>query len=143
MLTDHKATSKYLLELWGDNTLHHKPEDYLAANYVNHQMPDASGGTSTKSLEEWKALVAEFHEGFSDVKMEILLQVAEGDFVASRWRMTAKHTGTFKDLTETGKTSTWTGVHTDRYEGGKLVETWVDWDKYSFLEGLGKINYLE
>ncbi len=24
-----------------------------------------------------------------------------------------------------------------RYEDGKLVESWVDWDKYSFLEGLG------
>ena len=82
-------------------------------------------------------MVADFHEGFSDVKMEVLLQVAEGNYVCSRWRLTAKHTGTFGDLAGTNKTSTWTGVHTDRYEGGKLVESWVDWDKYSFLEGLG------
>ena len=131
-----KATSKLLLELWGDNAPH-KAADYMAANYVNHQMPDASGGTSSKSLEEWKALVADFHKGFSDVKMEVLLQVAEGNFVCSRWRMTAKHTGPFRELAATGKTTTWTGVHTDRYEGNKLVESWVDWDKSSFLEGLG------
>ena len=139
MSADHKETSRHLLELWGDNALH-QAADYLAAGYVNHQMPDAAGGTSTKSREAWEALVADFHHGFSDVKMEVLLQVAEGDYVCSRWRLTARHTGTFKGLSGTGKTSTWTGTHTDRYEGGKLVESWVDWDKYSFLEGLGLVN---
>ena len=48
--TDYKETSKHLLELWGDNALQ-KSDDYLAANYVNHQMPDAAGGTSAKSLD--------------------------------------------------------------------------------------------
>lgn len=139
MSADHKKTSKQLLELWGDNAVH-KAADYLATNYVNHQMPDAAGGTSRKSLEEWQALVADFHKGFSDVKMEVLQQVAEGNLVCSRWRMTGKHTGPFGDLAATGKMSTWTGVHTDRYEGDQLVESWVDWDKYSFLEGLGLVS---
>lgn len=139
MSADHKATSKKLLELWGDNAPH-EADDYLSSDYVNHQMPDAAGGTSALSLAEWKALVKHFHEGFSDVKMELLLQVAEGDYVCSRWRMTGKHTGTFDGMEATGKTSTWTGVHTDRYEGGKLAESWVDWDKYSFMEGLGLLG---
>lgn len=139
MSTGHKETSRHLLELWGDNALH-KSADYFAENYLNHQMPDAKGGTSVISLEEWRALVASFHKGFSNVKMEVLLQVAEGNYVCSRWRMTATHTGTFEELKATGKTSTWTGTQTDRYEGGKLVESWVDWDKYTFLEGLGLLS---
>jgi predicted ester cyclase len=139
MSADHKATSKRLLELWGDNAVH-QAADYLAENYVNHQMPDPERGTSTKSLAEWKALVADFHKGFSNVKMEVLLQVAEGDYVSSRWRITATHTGNFQDLEPTGRTSTWSGVHTDRYQGGKLMESWVDWDKFSFLDGLGLVT---
>jgi predicted ester cyclase len=139
MAANHKATSKQLLEQWGDNTVH-KSVNFIAANYLNHQMPDAAGGTSAKSLAEWKALVADFHQGFSDVKMEVLEQVAEGNYVCSRWRMTAKHTGKFGKLAATGKTTTWTGVHTDRYEDNKLVESWVDWDKFSFLEGLGLVK---
>ncbi|QEG37663.1 ester cyclase [Bythopirellula goksoeyrii] len=139
MAIDQKATSKQLLELWGDNSVH-KADDHLSAAYVNHQMPDAAGGTSSKLLAEWKGLVTDFHQGFSDVNMEVLQQVAEGDFVCSRWRMTGKHTGTFGALEATGKTTTWTGVHTDRYEGDQLVESWVDWDKFSFLEGLGVIK---
>ncbi|QDU73398.1 SnoaL-like polyketide cyclase [Bremerella volcania] len=136
MSIDRKACSKKLLELWGDNAVH-QASDYLADDYVNHQFPDAAGGTSSKSLSEWKALVSDFHEGFSDVKMEVLLQVAEGDYVCSRWRMTATNTGAFRDANSTGKTTTWTGVHTDHYEGDKLVESWVEWDKSSWLEGLG------
>ena len=136
MSTTHKETSRQLLELWGDNELH-KSDEYFAKNYINHQMPDAQGGTSAISLEEWRALVADFHKGFSNVKMEVLLQVAEGTYVCSRWRMTGKHTGKFMEYAPTGKTTTWTGTQTDRYEDGKLVESWVDWDKSSFLEGLG------
>jgi predicted ester cyclase len=139
MAADHKETSKQLLELWGDNALHKSP-DYFAPRYVNHQMPDTAGGTSTKSLEDWKALVADFHKGFFNVKMEVLLQVAEGNYVCSRWRMTAKHTGRYMQFDATGKTTTWTGTHTDRYEGAKLVESWSDWDKHSFLEGLGLVG---
>ena len=133
----NKAASKHLLELWGDNALH-QPANFLSNDYVNHQHPDAGGGTSSLTLEAWKGLVSDFHGAFSDVRMEVLLQVAEGDLVCSRWRMTAKHTGSFRGgPAATGRTTTWTGVHTDRYEAGKLVESWVDWDKASFLEGLG------
>jgi len=139
MAADLKATSKNLLQQWGDNTVH-QSVDFIAPNYKNHQLPDAAEGRSTKTLDEWKALVANFHKGFSDVKMEVLQQVAEGNYVCSRWQMTAKHTGDFAGLAPTGKSSTWTGVHTDRYEGGKLVESWVDWDKYSFLKGLGLVE---
>ena len=139
MPADHKAMSKSLLELWGDNAVH-KAADYLAPSYVNHQRPDAAGGVSDKSLAEWQALVADFHNAFSDVKMEVLLQVAEGEVVCSRWQMTAKHTGDFGPFKATGKTTNWSGVQTDRYQGDQLVESWVDWDKSSFLEGLGLVS---
>ncbi|MEM9656894.1 MAG: ester cyclase [Planctomycetota bacterium] len=139
MSIDRKATSKHFLELWGDNAVH-LATDYLADNYVNHQFPDAAAGVSAKSLDEWKTLVSDFHSGFSDVKLELLQQIAEGDLVSSRWKMTAAHTGDFAGQPSTGKTTSWTGVQTDRYEGDKLVESWVDWDKYSWLAGLGLVG---
>ncbi|MEW4531518.1 ester cyclase [Maioricimonas sp. JC845] len=139
MPADHKATSKTFLDLWGDNAVH-EATTYLADNYVNHQVPDARGGTSDNSLAQWKELVAGFHEGFSDAKMEVLLQVAEGDYVCSRWRMTARHTGAFENRPPTGRTATWTGIQTDRYEDGKIAESWVDWDKFTWLEGIGAID---
>jgi len=31
-------------------------------------------------------------------------------------------------------------VQIDRFRRGKIVESWVDWDKYRFLEGLGALK---
>ena len=31
----------------------------------------------------------------------------------------------------------WTGVQIDRFENGKIIESWVDWDKYRLFEELG------
>ncbi|MEO0794410.1 MAG: ester cyclase [Verrucomicrobiota bacterium] len=135
-MSSNKTTSKHFLDHWGDNTPH-LAIDYVADVYVNHQFPDAAGGTSSKTFEQWKELVTSFHEAFSDVQLDVCLQVEEGNYVCSRWRMTAKHTGPFRGLEGTGNTASWTGVSTDRFDGDKLVETWVEWDKSTFLEGLG------
>ncbi|MEM1209595.1 MAG: ester cyclase [Planctomycetota bacterium] len=139
-MPNHKETSKHFIQLWGDNTPH-LATDYVAPGYVNHQLPDAFAGTSTLDFAQWQALVKDFHEKFSDVRADILLQVAEGEYVSTRFEFTATNTGPFDDHhPATGNTSTWTGTQTDRYQDGKLVESWVDWDKYSFLKGLGLID---
>ncbi len=40
----------------------------------------------------------------------------------------------------TGKEITWTGVQIDRFAYGIFVESWVDWDKYSFFLALGLVS---
>ena len=69
-----------------------------------------------------------------------MIQIAEGYQVATRWEFTATHTGDFIGAAPTGKQIIWTGVQIDRFEDGKIVESWVDWDKYRFLEGLGLVK---
>jgi predicted ester cyclase len=115
-------------------------EDVLGGSYQNHREPGAGGGTSTMDLEEWEELLKSYHEAFSDSKVDILSQIAENDMVATRWRITAYHTGEFAGFAPTQKQSTWTGVSTDRFENGKIVESWVNWDKYTFLDGLGLVR---
>ncbi|MCG8585841.1 MAG: ester cyclase [Pirellulales bacterium] len=138
-LDDNKAMSREVLAMWGAGSSK-TAEEILAPDYVNHQMPDVEGSVSSKSLEEWKSLVADFKRGFPDSQCEILVQVAEGNYVASRWQLTGTHTGDFRDMKATGKRATWTGVHTDRFADGKMVESWVEWDKYRFLDELGQLG---
>ena len=136
---EQKALSRRALEFWAsDNS--DSPEDVFVENYANHQEPDVEGGVSTKSLAEWNELVAEFHESFSDSQVEVTHQIAEGDLVANRWVFTATHTGPFMEKAPTGARVTWTGVQIDRFRDGKIVESWVDWDKYRFLQGIGLIS---
>lgn len=136
MSIDHKQTSQHFLELWGDNVPHH-PVDFLAEGYVNHQLPNArSDAPANITTAEWQALLDEFHKGFSDVKIEILQQIEEGDLVATRFQMSATNSGGFAGLAATNKSATWTGVETDRYEGDQLAESWVNWDKTAMLDAL-------
>jgi hypothetical protein len=37
----------------------------------------------------------------------------------------------------TGKQIAWTGAQIDRFEGGKIAETWVNWDKSTMFQQLG------
>ena len=138
-IDEKKKISRRAVEMWASNNSD-KPEDIFSENYVNHQAPDVEGGVSDKSLEAWKELVTGYHESFSDSKVLLLMQIAEGDLVATRWEFTATHTGQFMGLAPTQKRITWTGVQIDRFEDGKIAESWVDWDKYRFLEGLGLVK---
>lgn len=136
---DLKNTSRRAIEMWASNHSD-RPEDIFADNYINHQEPDVEGGVSTKDLKAWIELVNDYHGSFSDSKVHVMQQIAEGDLVATRWEFTATHTGEFMGLAPTGKEITWTGVQIDRYKDGKIVESWVDWDKFRLFEGLGLVN---
>ena len=138
-LDDHKEMSRRAISMWASNNSD-RPEEIFAESYVNHQEPDAEGGVSKKSLEAWEGLVSDYHKSFSNSKALILMQIAQGDRVATRWEFTATHTGDFMGLSPTGKQVTWTGVQIDRFEDGRIVESWVDWDKYRFFEGLGLLK---
>jgi len=133
---DDKVLARRSLEMWAsDNT--DRPEDIFAETYVNHQESDAKGGVSSLDLAGWKAVVEDNRRAFSDFQVRILVQIAEGDLVATRWRFSATHTGDYLGHPATGKRASWTGVQIDRFDKGKIVESWVDWDKYRLFEELG------
>ena len=125
--------------MWGSNNTD-KPEAVFAAAYVNHQESGAAGGVRSLDLTGWKAVVAENHRAFSDFEVRILMQIAEGALVATRWQFSATQTGPYLGHPPTGKRATWTGVQIDRFENGKIAESWVDWDKYRLFEALGFVK---
>ena len=141
-LDDQKVLSRRALGMWASINSD-LPEDIFAGNYVNHQEPDVEGGVTSKSLDAWKKLVAGYHDAFSSSKVVVLMQIAEGDLVATRWEFTATHTGDYMGRATTNKEITWTGVEIDRFEDDKTVESWVDWDKYRLFEGLGLVKQLQ
>jgi predicted ester cyclase len=135
-LDDEKSLARRSLQMWAsDNT--DKPEKVFAADYVNHQEPAAVGGVKNIDLEGWKAVVEDNHRAFSDFQVRILMQIAEGDLVATRWQFSATQTGPYLGHPPTGNRATWTGVQIDRFENGKIVESWVDWDKFRLFTELG------
>jgi predicted ester cyclase len=105
-LYEHKGMSQRSIGMWASNNSD-RSEDIFAENYVNHQEPDIEGGVSDKNLGVWKELVSEYHKSFSNSKVLVLMQIAEGDLVATRWEFTATHVGDFMGLAPTGREVTW------------------------------------
>jgi len=136
---DMKRLARRSLELWASGSTG-RPEDVFAAGYLNHQEPAAAGGVKAIDLETWKTIVAENHRALSDFTVTVLTQVAEGDLVATRWRFEATQTGDYLGHPPSGKRAIWTGVQIDRVEDGKIVESWVDWDKYRLFQMLGFLD---
>lgn len=137
-----KAISRRLLALWtsgNSETL----ETLVTAGYRNHQEGDVSGTTSARTVEGYKSLVAGYLAAFSDSTIDIFEQIGEGDCVATRWRLNATHTGTYEvsphSLAPTNRTISWTGIQMDHFEGGKIRESWVAWDKYGMFQALGLV----
>ena len=138
-LDEHKALSARAIKMWASGN-RDEAEALLCESYVNHQESDVEGGVTARSRDDWKALVADYHESFSESEAVVELQIAEGDLVATRFVFTATNTGAFMERPATGKRITWSGVQIDRFEDGKIAESWVDWDKYSFFQGLGLVK---
>jgi len=139
MLEYNKALARRANEMWASGNVD-VVEDIFAADYVNHQESDVAGGISDRDLASWKALVAGHHAAFSNARTRVLMQIAEGDMVATRWEFTVTHTGDYLGHEPTGRTVSWTGVQIDRIEDGRISESWVNWDKYRQFDALKLIG---
>ena len=137
MTLDHnKSLSRRSLEMWR-NSAADEAAAVFAASYANHQEPSVEGGTNSLDLDGWKRLVDQVGRAFPDLEVQIEMQIADGDLVATRWRFTGAQSGEYLGHAPSGRRATWTGIQIDRFENGKIVESWVDWDKYRFFDELG------
>jgi predicted ester cyclase len=73
---------------------------------------------------------------FSDFKITVEMQVAEGNKVASYWKMTGVHTGEYLGIPPTGKKATLFGIGIDEDQDGRISEVCNIYDFESFLQRL-------
>ncbi|HWO66139.1 MAG TPA: ester cyclase [Umezawaea sp.] len=106
-------------------------ETYVAPEPVIHP---ASRYEFTR--ESWPAAEKELLASFTDLRVEVLDQVAEGDKVASRRRITATQTSEFSGVASRGRTATLTGTTVDRVVDDLIVEHWAEVGVPGFLRQL-------
>ena len=139
LLETQKGISRRALQFWVSGNSE-DPADIFTSTYVNHQASSVEGGTKSLNLAGWLDLVAGHHAAFSRSTAEILMQIGEGNLTVTRWRFSATQSGEFMGVAPRHQSITWSGVQTDRFENGKIAESWVDWDMYRFFEGVGLIR---
>ena len=140
-MEDYKQTSRMALQWW-DSTADVDPDHLFAPGYLNYQEPIAAGqGETGVSLNELKSIVAANHAAFPALRVAILMQIAEGNRVATHWTFSGEQKGPYQGLAPTGKAISWSGISIDEYDGnGRIAKTWVVWDKDTQFRELGLIK---
>jgi steroid delta-isomerase-like uncharacterized protein len=136
---ENKRLAREAIGIWTSGDLGAADEVY-APDYVNHQHHDPEDPRDLHSVEAMKSFVAEFRRAFPDFHDSIDIQVADGELVVTRFTSTGTHRGTFMGVEPTNRELVWTGISIDRISGGKIVESWANWDMMGIMQQLGAIS---
>jgi steroid delta-isomerase-like uncharacterized protein len=93
-----------------------------------------------QDAEAAKQTMAGYREAFPDLQFTIEEIFAAGDKVVIRWTGNGTFENDLMGLPATGeKGDPVEGITIDRYEDGKLVEAWTQWDTLTFMRDIGAI----
>jgi steroid delta-isomerase-like uncharacterized protein len=109
-------------------------DELFSTTYVLHTPAGPVHGP-----EGFKQFVLMYRSAFPDSRYTLEEMIAEGDKVVTRWSGTGTHQGELMGIPPTGRQVTVTGISIGRYEGGKLVEEWLNFDALGMLQQLGAI----
>jgi steroid delta-isomerase-like uncharacterized protein len=113
-------------------------EEVLSDDYVIH---DPSG--DFQGAAGYRQFHGLFNSAFSDIHFEVEDQVAEGDWVATRWTSTSVHTGELMGTPATDKAVMATGITMSRMADGRIAEEWNEWHLMGLMEQIGAIPAAE
>ena len=111
-------------------------DELVAVDYVIH---DREFAQQLRGPELYRALADGTREVFPDMSFVIEDTVAAGDEVALRWTMTGTHQGSMMGEEPTGRTVELKAVEINRFEDGKLAETWTQSDMLGLMEQVGAL----
>ncbi|MEV4236349.1 MULTISPECIES: ester cyclase [unclassified Nocardia] len=137
MSEQNKATAKRVLDAWNMRDLS-VFDEVIAADCINHdpQNPFAE----VHGPDGFKRLVQMYLAAFSDQRFLVNEQIAEGDFVTTRWTATGTNDGEMMGMSPTGKSAVVQGITIYRFQDGKIVESWSCWDTLGMMQQLGVIQ---
>jgi steroid delta-isomerase-like uncharacterized protein len=136
---ENKRLAKETIGIWTTGDLD-AADEFYAPDYVNHQHHDPADPRDLRGVEAMKSFVTEFRSAFPDFHDSIDIQVAEGELVVTRFTSMGTHRGTFMGVESTNRELVWTGITIDRVSGGKIVESWANWDMMGMMQQLGAIS---
>lgn len=121
--------TRYLREMF-DEGRPEAAERFLSPDYRRH----ISGAPEPIDRDGQVRRAAGFLQAFGDVTVTIEDAVAEGDLVAVRATMRAKHRGEFGGIAPTGREVTVPLLDLYRIEGGRIAEQWSGPDVHRVVE---------
>ena len=130
------------LERYFDAWNSHEPERVAAAltDGGTYEDPTTGGPLSGDALT---ASVAGVLAGFPDVHFEVDSVATNGDTASAQWRMLGTNTGPLLtpagSVPPTGRPVIFTELRIDRFEQGRIVESWFLPDRLTLWQQLGLV----
>jgi steroid delta-isomerase-like uncharacterized protein len=110
--------------------------ELVGDDYVGH-VP--GGPEPIRGKEGFREFAGSYLAAFPDGTITIDDQIAEGEFVATRWTGRGTNTGELMGMPPTGTQVTVEGITYSRVADGKAHEAWVIWDTLSMMQQLGAV----
>jgi steroid delta-isomerase-like uncharacterized protein len=108
----------------------------MTPDVIIHIESDPTPFKGTRWLKQDDGLL---HGAFHDLTIQIESMTASGDRLATRLRFRGTHSGAYMGVPGTGQVYDWSGVVIDRFEDGKIVERWMNTDRFTLLMQVGII----
>jgi steroid delta-isomerase-like uncharacterized protein len=111
-------------------------DEYVDAKYVGY---DPSQPEPLRGQEAVKEFIQMYLSAYSDGRITVDEQFAEGNMVATRWTGRGTHDGELMGIAPTKKQVTVSGITISKLADGKVVEEWSNWDTLGMLQQLGAV----
>jgi steroid delta-isomerase-like uncharacterized protein len=135
---DNKAlTERWFEEVWNKGRAE-AIREMVTEDLVVHGLSDAKG-EAIKGVKEFDRFHSQFVNAFPNIQVKVEDLIAEGDKVAARCTVSAKHTGDALGLAPTYADVDFTGIAIVRIKDGKIVEAWNNFDFMKMNRQLGII----
>jgi steroid delta-isomerase-like uncharacterized protein len=135
MSAENIATSRRLIEEAFNQGNLDVIDEASADNFVDH---DPLMGDQDR--EAAKQSIATYRDAFPDIHITIEDIFAVDDKVVYRWSGDGTFENEMMGLQPTHeKGDPVRGITIDRFEGGKVVESWSQWDTLTFMRDIGAI----
>ena len=129
------AVSRRLLEDSFGNGKLDVIDELCAAGYVDHDPIMGDRGRDAV-----KDTVAGYRAAFPDLTFAVEDAIAADDKVVLRWKARGTFEHEFMGQQPTGeKGEPVGGIAIDRFEDGKVAESWTQWDTLRFMRNIGAI----
>jgi predicted ester cyclase len=112
-------------------------DQFVATGALNHDPTLPAPMRDLRGPDGLKRIVTMYRAAFPDVQMTVDDVIASGDKVVLRWHSEGTHRGALAGLAPTGVYGSATGISIDRWQDGKIVEAWAEWDNMGLARQLG------
>ena len=134
--------NKQILRRWFDEVWNkgraEAIDEMFDANGIAHGLSD-DPANPIKGPRDFRPFYEVFRQGFPNLVIDIEDMVAEGDLVAARCSVHAKHEGEFMGRAATQSPVEFTGMTIVRIANGKIVEAWNNFDFMTMYRQVGHI----